>query len=86
VPLNVKNEEAHRMARELAELTDSSITDAVTAALRSALQAARAETAEKQNRVIRELDEIALHCASLAVIDHRPPEEIIGYDDSGAPA
>ena len=85
MPLNIKNEEAHRMARELAELTGGSITDAVTDAIRSALAAAKAGAAESKDRVVRELDEIALHCSSLDVLDHRSPEEIIGYDESGAP-
>jgi hypothetical protein len=28
---------------------------------------------------------IALHCASLPVLDHRTPDEIIGYDENGIP-
>ncbi|MEQ7128927.1 type II toxin-antitoxin system VapB family antitoxin [Actinopolymorpha sp. B11F2] len=39
--LNIKNEEAHRLARELAEATGESMTQAVTEALRERLARVR---------------------------------------------
>jgi antitoxin VapB len=36
--LNIKNEEAHRLAQELADLTGESLTTAVTQALRERLE------------------------------------------------
>lgn len=39
--LNIKNDEAHRLAQELAELTGESMTTAVTTALRERLQRVR---------------------------------------------
>lgn len=41
--LNIKNEEAHRLAAELAQLTGESMTTAVTKALRERLDRVRAE-------------------------------------------
>ena len=41
--MNIKNEEAHRLAKELAGLTGESVTSAVTAALRERLERVRAE-------------------------------------------
>ncbi len=41
--MNIKSEEAHRLARELAELTGESLTAAVTAALRERLERVRYE-------------------------------------------
>lgn len=41
--LNIKNEEAHRLAQELAVLTGESMTAAVTAALRERLDRLRQE-------------------------------------------
>jgi len=32
-----------------------------------------------------ELDEIALHCSRLPVLDSRTPDEILGYDERGLP-
>ena len=85
MPLNVKNEETHRMARELAKLTGRSITDAVTEAVRVALAQARLGRGAAQERRTRELDEIATHCASLPMLDTRTAGEILGYDDNGLP-
>ncbi len=39
--LNIKNQEAHRLARELASLTGESMTEAVTEALRARLDHVR---------------------------------------------
>ena len=33
-----------------------------------------------------ELDEIALHCASLPILDDRADEDILDYDERGLPA
>jgi len=40
--LNLKNEEAHRLAQELARLTGENMTVAVTSAIRESLERARA--------------------------------------------
>jgi len=36
-------------------------------------------------RLADELDEIALHCARLPVLDARTPDEILGYEEHGTP-
>ena len=41
--LNIKNEETHRLARELSQLTGESMTDAVTEAVRERLDRLRHE-------------------------------------------
>lgn len=41
--MNIKSEEAHRLARELAKLTGESLTDAVTESLRLRLRRIRRE-------------------------------------------
>ena len=48
--LNIKNEEAHRLASRLARLTGESLTDAVTRALRE-----RLERVEAPNDLARQL-------------------------------
>ena len=85
MPLNIKSESAHRMAKELAELTDTSITEAVTKAIEDALASAQKKENEKQRIMLRDLNEIALYCASLPVLDDRTPEDILGYDEKGVP-
>ncbi len=44
--MNIKNPEAHRLAREVAELTGESVTGAVTESLRERLERLRAEQRE----------------------------------------
>ena len=36
-------------------------------------------------RLADELEDIAEHCANLPVLDGRPAEEILGYDEVGLP-
>jgi antitoxin VapB len=85
MPLNIKNDDAHRLAKELAELTGTSITEAVTIALKDAVHRARALRRESSDRLVSDLAEIAVHCASLPVLDGRSAEEILGYDERGLP-
>jgi len=86
MPLNVKNEEAHGLARELAELTGTSITDAVTKALKDAVQKARLTRKAHVDRVLAEVEEITAHFATLPILDTRSDEEILGYDENGLPS
>jgi antitoxin VapB len=81
--LNIRNPEAQRLAAELARQTGESKTEAVTKALRDRLMRVRRERTKR--RLADELEEIAEHCATLPVLDHRLAEEILGYDESGLP-
>jgi antitoxin VapB len=79
--LNIKSEEAHRLARRLAVLTNRSMTQAVTEALREAV--ARRAPATLARRDL--LDRISRHAAALPVLDDRTPDAILGYDERGLP-
>lgn len=81
--LNIRNEEAERLAATLARLTGETKTEAVTKALRDRI--ARVQGERVQRRLADELDDIARRCASLPVRDLRPADEILGYDDNGLP-
>lgn len=81
--LNIRNAEAEKLAEALAKLTGETKTEAVTQALRDRLARLRRERTRR--RLADELDEIALHCARLPVLDPRTPEEILGYDEHGLP-
>ena len=74
------NGETERIARELAELTGDTVEEAVRKALRDQL-AKRKQVAEKLERI----RQISDHFMSLPVLDPRTPEEILGYDEHGAP-
>lgn len=80
--LSIKDDEADRLARELARRTGESLTEAVTQALRERLQKLQVQ---KRRSLADELDDIALRCARLPRQDKRSADEIIGYDEHGLP-
>ena len=82
--LNIRNPETERLAETLAKLTGETKTQAVTKALRDRLERIRRRRSGR--RLADELDEIALHCASLPLLDARDAEEILGYDEHGLPS
>lgn len=82
--LNIRNPEAERLAAELARQTGETKTEAVVQALRDRL--ARVRQQRSGRRLADDLEEIADHCARLPVLDSRPVEEILGYDEDGLPS
>jgi antitoxin VapB len=83
MPLNIRSEETEQLANALAKLTGETKTEAVTRALRERLERLRRTRAKR--RLADELDEIAVHCSSLPVLDARSADEIMGYDENGLP-
>lgn len=81
--LSIKDPEADRLARELAEKTGESLTQAITTALAERLD--RIARKGPKRSLADELNEIALRCAALPVLDDRTADEIIGYDEHGLP-
>jgi antitoxin VapB len=83
MPLNIRSEETEELANALARLTGETKTEAVTQAIRARLQ--RLRRARTKRRLADDLDEIALHCSTLPVLDQRSADDIIGYDENGLP-
>jgi antitoxin VapB len=80
--LNIKNEEAHRLAQELARITGESMTVAVSEAIRERLERVRSSKKEMAERIM----EIAKECGPLwkepyRSIDHGD----LLYDEKGMP-
>jgi len=78
--LSIKSGEANDLARQLARETGESLTTAVTEALRERLAAVRRRRSRKDS-----LDRIRQIARSRTVLDARPHDEIVGYDETGAP-
>jgi len=81
--LNIKNEDAHRLAQELASLTGESLTGAVTEALRERLERVRRE---RDQSLAERLLAIGKDCAAhlnepFRSLDHG---ELL-YDERGLP-
>lgn len=83
MPLNIKDDDTHALAKRLAGLTGESLTKAVKRAIQDRL--AQVERSRAGGRIADELDHIALHCASLPRRDRRSADQIIGYDERGLP-
>jgi antitoxin VapB len=81
--LNIKSEEADRLARELARAAGESLTQAVTEALRERL--ARLEGRRRRRGLRDDVARIQGRVAALPRLDARTDEEILGYDGSGLP-
>lgn len=83
MPLNIRNKQAEDLAGVLAKLTGETKTEAVTQALRERLE--RVRRARSKRRLADELDEIAVHCATLPIRDSRTDEDILDLDEHGIP-
>ena len=83
--LNIKDPQAHGLARQLAEATGETLTGAVVAALRERLERVSGHRLRRARALADELDEISRHCGALPVRDPRAPEEILGTGKKGGP-
>jgi antitoxin VapB len=84
VGLSIKNDEAERLIRELAKARNTSITRAVTEAVRNEL-ARDAKPRKDPEMIITAVRKIQAEVAKLPILDHRSADEILGYDEFGLP-
>ena len=77
--LNIKNEETHRLAQELAALTGESMTAAVTEAVRERLERVKSKGMAERIRRIR--NEFAARLKGKPLPDHGD----LLYDERGLP-
>lgn len=75
--LNIKNEETHRMAQELAALTGQSMSAAVNEALREKLQ--RVKSKGMAERIMK----ISKECSALLKGKRLPDIDELLYDEKG---
>ena len=78
----IKDREADQMIRTLAERTGETITDAVKQAVQERLQKLPLRGEEIAERK-RKLDVLAARGRKLKLVDERPADEIIGYNEFG---
>lgn len=81
--LNIRNEEAERLAVEVASMTGETKTEAVIKALNQRLILLKKRRMKR--RLADRLDKIARHCAALPVRDSRKPEDLL-YNEHGLPS
>ena len=78
--LSINNAKADQLARELAELTGETITDAVIGALRARLDV------ERRRRRHRTFNDIVERFSRVEMLDKRAPDDLLGYDEYGLPS
>ena len=82
--LNIKDPETDRLARELAQLRGTSITDALREALLHELEATRARVRPSRDRRAR-IQEIIERGRARPRLNDLSEDEILGYDETGLP-
>ena len=83
MPIRIKNDQTERLARQLAELTGESFTEAIRGALAVRYDRLRRERSGRS--LADELREIAVRCANRPIVSQRSDEEILGYHEAGIP-
>jgi antitoxin VapB len=85
MPLSIKDPEADRLARAVADKTGETLTQAVITALRERLVRVQSK-GEDMEDLVQDVLAIGKHCASLPVLDSRSADELLGYDINGLPS
>ena len=83
MPLSIKNETTERLARQVADETGESITEAIQNSLAERWERLKAR---RHNRSLsRQVEDILKRVDALPTIDPRTADEILGYDEHGLP-
>lgn len=81
--LSIKNDETERLARQVARETGESLTEAIQKALQERLERLKVG---RSNRILAsQIEDLLRRVDGLPVLDSRPEEEILGYDEHGMP-
>jgi antitoxin VapB len=81
--LSIKNEVTERLARQVADETGESITEAIQKSLQERWERLKAR---RRGRVLsRQIEDILQRVDAMPTIDDRSADEILGYDENGLP-
>jgi antitoxin VapB len=83
MPLSIKNDATERLARQVADETGESITEAIQKSLEERWQ--RLKARRRARVVSRQIEDILQRVDAMPTQDNRSPDEILGYDDHGLP-
>jgi antitoxin VapB len=83
--LSIRNPETERLVRRLAKKTGRTLTEAIHDAVAARLAGEDALPPDHA-RVTRALNQLAEEAAPYVVHDPRTDDEIVGYDEHGAPS
>ena len=83
MPLSIKNESTERLAREVANHTGESITEAIQKSLAERLE--RLKDSRRSRVLGSQIEDLLRRVDALPTLDSRPADEILGYDENGLP-
>ncbi len=83
MPLSIKNETTERLARQVADETGESITEAIQKSLEERWE--RLKTRRRSRVLSRQIEDILQRVDAMPTIDSRSADEILGYDAHGMP-
>jgi antitoxin VapB len=84
MPLSIKNETTERLARQVADETGESITEAIQRSLEERWE--RLKSRRRGRVLTRQIEDLLRRVDALPTLDPRSPDEILGYDDHGMPS
>jgi len=83
VPLSIKNDATERLARQLANATGESLTEAIHKALEERWR--RLAARRRSGILAGQLEDLLRRVDALPTLDSRSEDEILGYDEHGMP-
>jgi antitoxin VapB len=81
--LSIRNPKAEELAREVAAEARENITQAIIHALEERLERIRGRRTAAD--VAEEIMKVSQRCSTIPEKDSRTPDQILGYDEKGAP-
>jgi len=81
--LSIRNDSAERLARQVAEETGESITEAIRKALEE--RWSRLSRKRREKILSGQIEDLLRRVDQLPILDARPEDEILGYDEHGIP-
>ncbi len=81
--LSIKNDETERLARQVARETGESLTEAIQKALQERWERLKAKRGS--HVLAGQIEDLLRRVDALPILDSRPEEEILGYDEHGMP-
>jgi antitoxin VapB len=81
--LSIKNDETERLARQVARETGESLTEAIQNSLQERWE--RLKARRRSQVLTGQVEDLLRRVDALPNLDSLPEDEILGYDESGAP-
>lgn len=83
--LSIRHSETEELVRLYARQKGLTMTAAINAAMKDAIANDRALRNAEVERRMQAMATIQAEIAKLPILDHRTPDEILGYDEYGLP-